>query len=157
MKRKRQSSTQISRCCLISSPSLHSSSLTIRSSGLCTSSSSLRLVPLVPASLTAVAPLTLPQLLLLLFLLNQLLLLLVLAASVSETTDAAYSRPSPSTSVGSVLDVTLRFDESFRRWLASESPELSTGAGLGVGMGVVSVEGVDSTSSASRYHLRRRV
>lgn len=31
------------------------------------------------------------------------------------------------------------------------------GAVRGVGMGVVSVEGVDSTSSASRYHFRRRV
>lgn len=79
------------------------------------SSSSLLLVPPVPASLITVAPLTLPLVLLVRFFLNQLLLLLVLAASVSDVTDAAYSRPSPSTSVGSVLEVTLRLDESFRR------------------------------------------
>lgn len=149
--------TQISRCCLISSPSLHSSSRTIRSSGLWTSSSSLLLVPLVPASLISVAPLTLPLVLFVRFFLNQLRLLLVLAASVSEVTDAAYSRPSPSTSVGSVLSATLRLEESFLRWLVSIWPDWSAGAGLGVGIGVVSVEGVDSTSSASRYHFRRRV
>jgi len=45
--------------------------------------------------------------------LNQLRLLFVLAASVSDAIDAAYSRPSPSTRVGSVLDATLRLDESF--------------------------------------------
>ena len=33
----------------------------------------------------------------------------------------------------------------------------ATGSSLGVGMGVTSVEGVTSTSSASRYHFRRRV
>ena len=141
----------------MSSPSLHSSSRTMRSSGLCTSSSSLLLVPVVPVSLITVAPLTLPLVLLLRLFLNQLLLLLVLAASVSDVTDAAYSRPSPSTSVGSVLDATLRLEESFLRWLASRSPEVSIGAGLGVGIGVVSVDGVASTSSASRYHFRRRV
>jgi hypothetical protein len=33
----------------------------------------------------------------------------------------------------------------------------SMGSRRGVGMGVTSVEGVISTSSASRYHFRRRV
>jgi hypothetical protein len=88
---------QISRCCLISSPSLHSSSRTVLSNGLSTSSSSPVRPPSVPALPTVAFP-TLPALLLLrFFFLNQPLLLCILAASASpstsEVTDAAYSRP----------------------------------------------------------------
>lgn len=140
----------MSRCCRISSTPLHSSSLVL-SSGLCTSSSSLLLLPSVPA-LATVIPLTLPPVLLLLLFLNQLLLLLVLAASVSEMTDAASS-----TRVLSAVeaDATLRFDDNLARWFGSESG--SIGACFGVGTGVTSVLGVASTSSASRYHFLRRV
>ena len=115
------------------------------------SSSLLRLISVL-VELAIVALLTLPPVLLLLFFfLNQLLLLLVLAASVSDNAE--------STKVGSVVvDVILRFEESLVRWLESRgSAESSIGLCFGVGTGVISVDGVASTSSASRYHFRRRV
>lgn len=146
----------ISRCCRISSPSLHSSSRTVRSSGEWISSSSLLWLIFVLVELAIVALLMLSVVLLLrFFFLNQLRFVVVLAASVSEATDAAYSRPS--TNVGSVLDVVLRLDDSLVSSLGSNSPEVLAGLCLGVGTGVTSVEGVDSTSSASRYHFLRRV
>jgi len=88
----------MSNCIRISSPSLHSSSLAVLSSGVCTSSSSLlRLAPVLvelaivtPMSLAPLPPILPPPLLRLLFL-NHPRLLFVLAASVSEVTEAAYS------------------------------------------------------------------
>ena len=147
----------MSRCCLISSPSLHSSSLTILSSGLCISSSSLLRLTSVP-ELAIVALLTLPvELLLRFFFLNQLRFDFEPPSSVSDTDEGRYS-----TRVGSVLELVLRwdgeFEESLARLLGSRgSAESSAGLYLGVGTGVISVEGVTSTSSASRYHFRRRV
>jgi hypothetical protein len=78
----------------MSSPNRHSSSLAVLSSGVCTSSSSLRLLKSVLVELAIVFALSLPCLLRLrvcLFLLNQPRRDLVEAASVSEAIDAAYS------------------------------------------------------------------
>jgi hypothetical protein len=82
----------------------------------------------------------------------------VLAASVSEAIEAAYS-------VLSVLVVVLALDGYLLRGVeramegvgVGDSVAWSIGSRRGVGMGVTSVEGVISTSSASRYHFRRRV
>ena len=92
----------------MSSPSLHSSSLTILSSGLCTSSSSLLRLTFVLVELATVALLTLPLVLLLRLFLNQLRFDLLLASSVSDTADGEYS-----TRVGSALVVVLRWDGVF--------------------------------------------
>jgi hypothetical protein len=84
----------MSSCIRMSSPKRHSSSLAVRSSGVCTSSSSLRLLRVVFVELARVAPASLPpRLLLLCLFLNQPLLLFVLVASVSDITDEAYSEP----------------------------------------------------------------
>ena len=76
--------------------------------------------------------------------------------------------------MASVPVVVLELDESFVSVLEVEECERmcerevdgveeedsgvsAMGSSLGVGMGVMSVDGVTSTSSASRYHFRRRV
>lgn len=112
---------QISKCCLISSPSLHSSSLAVLSSGVITSSSSLSLPPSVPPLPIVSRPKLSALLLLRFFFLNQLLLFCALFASTSsappsEATEAAYSL---GTRVGSRLEVVLVFEESLVRWLGS--------------------------------------
>jgi hypothetical protein len=71
------------------------------------------------------------------------------AASVSETMDAASSdegRPFAASGLDKGVDF------GFAGSAAS-----AMGSSLGVGIGVTSVEGVTSTSSASRYHFLRRV
>jgi hypothetical protein len=73
--------------------------------------------------------------------------------STSLATLAAYSL---GTSVGSREEVSLVFELSLVRWLGS-GEERFRGSARGVGTGVTSVLGVASTSSASRYHFRRRV
>lgn len=153
----------MSKCCRISSPNLHSSSLAVLSNGVKTSSSSRSLPPSVPPLPTVSRPALSALLFDRFFFLNQLRLLCVLAASSPppspppsvDATEAAYSL---GTSVGSrdevvVVDV---FELSLVRWLGS-GMEGWRGSARGVGTGVVSVLGVASTSSASRYHFRRRV
>lgn len=141
----------------MSSPSLHSSSLAVLSNGVTMSSSSRSLPPSVPPLPTVSLP-ALPALLFVrFFFLNHPRLLCVLPASTSsaasEATEAAYSL---GTSVGSRLEAVEVLEERRVRWLGSGEDGLR-GSARGVGTGVVSVLGVDSTSSASRYHLRRRV
>lgn len=146
-------SAQISSCILISSPSRHSSSLAVLSSGVCTSSSSLLLLKSVLVELAIVTALSLPRLLrllLLAFFLNQPRRDLVEAASVSEAIEAAYSDDGLASMPPSRLADGLGVG-------VDGSAESATGSSLGVGMGVTSVDGVTSTSSASRYHFRRRV
>lgn len=164
----------MSNCMRISSPNRHSSSLAVLSSGVCTSSSSLLLLKLLlmlVATVAAVASLP-PRLRLLLFL-NHPRLLLALVESMSEVTEGATSVVSAR--VCSVPAVVLALESTLVRALDVVDAErecdglLDDGVGVagsavsaigsrrGVGTGVISVDGVTSTSSASRYHFRRRV
>ena len=114
----------------------------------------------------AIVALSLPPLLRLrAFFLNQLRRDLVLAASVSEVIDGAYSADGRPLAVAGVI-VAVLADKSTEELLDAclgfgdglcGSAASATGSIWGVGMGVTSVEGVTSTSSASRYHFRRRV
>jgi hypothetical protein len=118
------------------------------------SSSSLLRLRSVLVELAIVVALSLPPLLPLRrlgFFLNQLRRDLVDVASVSEFTDAA----AESFCVEPVD--TSGLDESIDLLGVDGSARSDTGSSFGVGTGVTSVEGVTSTSSASRYHFLRRV
>jgi hypothetical protein len=57
-----------------------------------------------------------------------------------------------------VVDAEREWEGRFEDGVGVEGSTTSAiGSRRGVGMGVMSVEGVTSTSSASRYHFRRRV
>ena len=164
----------MSSCMRISSPNRHSSSLAVLSRGVCTSSSSLLLLKLLlmlVATVAAVASLP-PRLRLLLFL-NHPRLLLVPVASMSDAVEEPIS--GFSARVCSVLAVVLVLESTLVKALevveaerecdglfddgvgVAGSAVSAIGSRRGVGTGVMSVDGVTSTSSASRYHFRRRV
>lgn len=171
----------ISNCIRMSSPKRHSSSLAVLSSGVCISSSSLLRLKLLLVLVAIVgAVVSLSPLLRLLFFLNQPRLIFVFSVSASER---LFSELSASASVLSVLAIALTaklamvlgFELTLVKALDAVEVErecaglLEEGVGVvgsaasaigsrrGVGTGVTSVEGVTSTSSASRYHFRRRV
>lgn len=82
---------------------------------------------------------------------------------MSEVTDAAYSSPRLPLEEGGETAV-VASESGIEGRFALEAgvgvdgtAESATGSSFGVGMGVTSVEGVTSTSSASRYHFLRRV
>lgn len=69
--------------------------------------------------------------------------------------DSAYSGGGPSPPwVGIGLWLEAAPASSASEWMAVSAGAFAV---FGVGEGVISVDGVTSTSSASRYHLRRRV